>query len=250
MEVHDILDKLKEIDQDPNFKFDPIKHRYTYNGVVYTSVTTFLNKFHTPFDNKWLKIKADQRGITEDELQKEWDAKNKRANVIGTGMHQWIEDYFNQIWTPLPTDLDIIERINKFNIMYAKNLHKLIPIKFEQRIFSKKYPIAGTLDSLFFYNGKLIIFDWKSNGMFTHDDHPKGTYEKLLEPFGDYWKNHHNEYSIQVSLYSEILEEWGFDVKMCYLLHIGPEEDPKIWRAHNLRPLLKGFLKNYFENGN
>jgi ATP-dependent exoDNAse (exonuclease V) beta subunit len=248
MEVQEILDKLQQIDQDPNFKFDPIKHRYTYNGNIYTSVTTFLNKFHKPFDDKWTKIKADERGITEEEIRAEWDAKNKRANVVGTGMHEHIENYFNQIWTPLPTDIDIIERINKFNIMYAKNLYKLIPVKFEQRIFSKKYPIAGTLDSLFLYNGNLVIFDWKSNGVFTHDEHEKGTFEKLLDPFGDYWKNHLNEYSIQVSLYSEILEEWGLDVKMCYLLHIGPESDPKIWRAHNLRPLLKGFLKNYFEN--
>jgi ATP-dependent exoDNAse (exonuclease V) beta subunit len=248
MEVQDYLDRLKVFEQDTNFKFDPGLHRYTYNGKPYTSVTTFLNNFHKPFEeNKWLKIKSEERGITEEELKKEWKEKNVRSNVIGTGMHNWIEDYFNQKWNPLPTDIDIIERINKFNYMWVKHLHKLTPLKFEQRVFSKKYPLAGTIDSLFLYKDNLIIFDWKSNKEFTDDDHPKGRYEKLLDPLGDYWKNHHNEYSIQVSMYSEILEEWGFDVKMCYLLHIGPNTEPRIYRAHNLRPILKPWLENYFQ---
>jgi membrane-associated protease RseP (regulator of RpoE activity) len=39
-----------------------------------------------------------------------------------------------------------INRINKFNVIYAKHLHKLEPLKFEVRVFSKKWKIAGMID--------------------------------------------------------------------------------------------------------
>ena len=96
------------------------------------------------------------------------------------------------------------------------------------------------------YRGKVFILDWKTNGNFTHDEHPKGKYEKLLQPLEEYWKNHHNEYSIQLSLYSLILEEWGFEVGGAYIVHIGPgEEDATILPVVDMREKLKGFLDGF-----
>ena len=239
--------KKLECFKDPNFKFDPKNHQYNYNGTLYTSVTQFISQFHKKFDQEfWSKEKAEERGISQQEILNEWKEKNDYANLVGSETHQWIEDYFNGIYRQLPTNIDIINRINKFNISYAKDLQKLTPIKFELKIFSKKYPIAGTIDSLFLYKDKLIIFDYKTNGKFTNDDHKDGKWEKLLEPFDDIFKNHLNEYSIQVSLYSLILEEWGFDIKASYLLHIGPnEEDAKIYKAHDFKDKLRTYMDNY-----
>ena len=70
----------------------------------------------------------------------------------------------------------------------------------------------------------------------------KGKYEKLLLPFDDYWKNHLNEYSIQVSLYSLILEEWGFDIRGSYLVHIGPSQEAIIHKAVDLKEELRNYL--------
>lgn len=238
----EILEKLKCFD-DPNFKFDAIHHKYTYDGVPYTSVTQLIQKFHVKFDQDyWSNKKAEERGISKDEILKEWKDKNDYANKIGSGTHDWIENYFNGIFQKIPLNLDIVDRINKFNTIYAKSLYKLLPLQFETRIFSKKYPIAGTIDSIFLYKDNLIIFDWKTNRVFTHDDHPDGKWEKLLSPFSDIYKNHLNEYSIQVSMYSMILEEWGFDIKASYLLHIGPSDDPKIYKAKDFKELLKEFF--------
>lgn len=241
-----LIEKLKCF-KDPNFKFDPLQHKYTYGGKFYISVTQFISQFHKEFEeDKWSKIKADERGISQEEILKEWKDKNQYANLVGSQTHQWIEDYFNGIYNKIPSNLDIVNRINKFNISYAKDIHKLTPLNFETRVFSKKYPIAGTMDSLFLYKDKLIIFDWKTNGSFTHDEHPNGKWEKLLEPFENYFKNHLNEYSIQVSLYSLILEEWGFDVKASYLLHIGPDDqEAKIYKAHDFKKELNNYLQNY-----
>ncbi len=246
MEVPELLKSFKCF-EDKNFSFNQEEHKYTYNGVVYTSVTQFLKKFHKPFDQKyWSNKKADDRGVDTSVVLKEWKDKNDYANLVGSEMHEWIEFYFKGIWKKLPTNTDVIDRINKFNIIYSTHLHKLTPVTFELRIFSKKYPLAGTIDSIFIWKDSLICLDWKSNGDYRHDDHPKGKYQKLLDPLEDYWQNHHNEYSIQVSLYKLILAEWGFNIKASYLVHIGPNEEAKLYKAHDFTDKLSVYLDSYF----
>jgi ATP-dependent exoDNAse (exonuclease V) beta subunit len=231
--MEEILKKL-EIFDDPNFKFDPIKHKYTLDGEHFISVTQFISKFHKPFDTDyWSKIKAEKAGVSQEEILAEWKKLNDRANEIGTSTHNWIENYYKRVYQEIPFDVDVVDRINKFNVAYTKWLYKLQPLKFEQRVFSKRLRIAGMMDALFMYNDNVFILDWKSNKKFTHDEHEDGKFEKLLEPFDDHFKNHLNEYSIQVSLYKLILQEIGIEVKGCYLLHIGPEEEAKMYKAHD-----------------
>lgn len=236
---------IKEFDcfNDIEFKFDPSQHKYTYLGEQFISVTTFIQKFHKPFDtNYWSKRKAEEAGVPQDWILNEWKELNDYANEIGTDTHNWIEDHFNQKWNPLPTNLDVIHRINKFNVIYAKQLHKLEPLTFELRVFSKKWKIAGMIDSLFLYRGKIYIVDWKTNKQFTTDDDIKYK-EKLLAPFDKYYKSHLSEYSIQLSLYSLILEEWGFEIGGAYLVHIGPgDEDAQLYKIIDMRSNLKQFL--------
>jgi ATP-dependent exoDNAse (exonuclease V) beta subunit len=238
--------------EDIKFEFDPVAHRYTYEGEPFISVTRFIQQFHKPFEQDyWSKKKAEQAGVPQDWILAEWKKLNDYANEVGTDTHQWIEDYFNQIWKPLPNNLDVIHRINKFNKIYAKQLHKLEPLKFEVRVFSPKWKIAGMIDSLFVYRGKIYILDWKTNKDFTDDNHPKGTYEKLLAPFQDHFKNHLNEYSIQLSLYSLILEEWGFQVGGAYIVHIGPgDEDAELYKVVDMRENLKLFLNGSIQESN
>ena len=238
--------------EDIKFEFDPVAHRYTYEGEPFISVTRFIQQFHKPFEQDyWSKKKAEQAGVPQDWILAEWKKLNDYANEVGTDTHQWIEDYFNQIWKPLPSNLDVIHRINKFNKIYAKQLFKLEPLKFEVRVFSPKWKIAGMIDSLFVYRGKIYILDWKTNKDFTDDNHQKGTYEKLLAPFQDYYKNHLNEYSIQLSMYALILEEWGFQVGGAYIVHIGPgDEEAELYKVVDMRDNLKLFLNGSIQESN
>lgn len=238
----DTLKKLESFD-DNKFMFDPIEHKYTLDGEHYISVTQFISKFHKPFESDfWSKKKADEAGVSQDEILLEWKKLNDRANEIGTSMHDWIENYYNQIWQKLPSDLDVIDRINKFNKIYATDLHKLNPIKFEQRIFSKKWKIAGMMDALFEYKGNVFIVDWKSNSKWTHDGHINGQYERLLPPFENNFKNHLNEYSIQVSLYKLILKEVGIDIKTAYLVHVPSYEEATIYKTIDFSDILEKHL--------
>jgi ATP-dependent exoDNAse (exonuclease V) beta subunit len=241
--VDELLEKLKCFN-DPLFKFDPKYHKYTYNGEPLIAVTKFIEQFHKPFEEDfWSKKKSEELGVPQEQILKEWKEINNYANNVGTETHGWIENHFNKKWQPIPSNLDIIKRINKFNVIYAKQLCKLDPLKFEVRVFSKKWKIAGTIDSLFIYKGKIYLIDWKTNKQLTNDKHEKGTFERLLSPFEDYYKNHQNEYSIQLSLYTLILEEWGFEVGGVYIVHIGPDdEEAKLYPAVDMREKLKIFL--------
>ena len=97
--MKDELLKRLECFKDPEFLFDPGLHKYTYHGDTFQSVTQLIGQFHEPFDSeKWSKIKADQAGVDQDEIKKEWKRLNDYANEIGTDTHQWIEDHYNKIW--------------------------------------------------------------------------------------------------------------------------------------------------------
>jgi ATP-dependent exoDNAse (exonuclease V) beta subunit len=236
-----VLNKL-ETYNDSKFIFDPIKHRYTYDGDHFISVTQFISRFHKQFDTDfWSKKKSEERGIEQKDILNEWQLLNDRANFIGTSTHNWIENYFNRIYQELPTDIDVISRINKFNNIYATHLYKLTPIKFEQRIFSKKWKIAGMIDSLFIYKDSIIMVDWKTNKKFT----TKSDYnEKLLYPFLEFDKCHLTEYSIQLSLYKLILKEIGISIKISYLVYIGPNEEAKIHKCHDFSEIIENYLES------
>jgi ATP-dependent exoDNAse (exonuclease V) beta subunit len=242
--MKDIILTQLECFNDPLFKFDPIKHKYTYDGIPLQSVTTLVGTFHKPFDVEGKsKKKAEELGISQEEVKKQWQSTNDKANDIGTLTHQWIEDYFNQKWSPLPTNPDLVHRINKFNKVFSKYLYKLEPLKFEVRVFSKEWKMAGTIDALFIKDDKLYIVDWKTNKKMTYDEHPDGKWEKLLPPFGDYWKNHHNEYSIQLCLYAEILAQYGINVSSAFLVYIGPNDDEaQLIKVKDMRPLIREYF--------
>ena len=238
-----VLEKLNCFKEEEGFEFDPIKHRYTLNGEQFISVTTFIQQFHKKFDQSyWSKRKADEAGVPQEWILNEWQKLNDYANEIGSETHEWIEDYFNKKWRELPTNPDIIKRINKFNVIYAEKLYKLEPLAQEVRVFSKKWKIAGMVDGLFIYGGRIYILDYKTNKKFTTDENIKYK-EYLLPPFNNYYKTHLNEYSIQISLYALILKEWGIDIAGGYLVYIGPgDEKAVLHKCVDFTGLLKEFI--------
>lgn len=243
--IDNIKKKLEKYSDPEVFTFNEEKHEYRIKGEKFTSVTQFLSKFHKPFEKDyWSEKKAKERGIEKEEILKEWQEINDRANFLGTSTHNWIENYFKKLYTELPTDLEVIERINKFNILYAKHLHKLTPISLEQKIFSENLKLAGMVDGLFLHKGDVYIIDYKTNKKFT-DDSDKH-FENLLPPFDDLPKNHLNEYSIQLSLYALILKEVDIYVKNMFLVYIPQKGQSKIIKAKNFIER----LENYFSENN
>ena len=247
LKKREIEERLK-IYSDPNFTFHEESHVYRYAGKKYDSVTTFLKVFKVPFDREyWSKRKADERGVDVSVVLNEWQTKGDVSRSLGTDVHKFIEDFWMGKNPEIPEDLDVRDRVLKFMDVYNKRLHKLTPLKSELKIFSKKWRLAGTIDQPLLLwdqlNEKvhLIIGDWKTNGEFKDDKHPKGRFKKLLRPFHNLYENDHNEYSIQISLYRLILEEIGIETESGFLLHLGPG-DPKIYPAKDLREPLRAYL--------
>jgi hypothetical protein len=242
------IEERLRIYEDSNFTFHEESHVYRYSGVKYDSVTTFLKIFKVPFDREyWSKRKAEERGVDVSVILNEWETKGDVSRNLGTIVHKFIEDFWSGKNPEIPDDNDVKDRVMKFMDVYNKRLHKLTPLKSELKIFSRKWRLAGTIDQpLLIWDSltekvHLIIGDWKTNGEFKDDNHPKGRFKKLLRPFNNLYENDHNEYSIQISLYRLILEEIGIETESGFLLHLGPE-DTKIYPAKDLREPLRAYL--------
>lgn len=250
----EIEEKLKYFD-DPLFIFEPKEHAYTYEGIKFDSVTTFLKVFKEEFQKEyWAERKARERGITAKEILAEWQALGDTANILGTAVHEWIEDFWVSWETEIIPDFpespenEVQKRAEKFLDIYGSKLIHFVPLTSELKLFSKKWKLAGTVDQpLLFWDEKqqkvlLVIGDWKTNKEFKDDNHKKGRYQKLHRPFNHLYANSHNEYSLQISLYRLILEQMGIETDSGFLCHIGPEGPAKLYPAKDLRQLLKVYL--------
>jgi hypothetical protein len=267
-----MLEKLDYF-KDPNFKFDPVSHSYTYVNPdtgkpvqIFESVSGFLSQFKKPFDSDRIAgYVAKSRKTSKEVVLAEWKATAKEGTDTGTYVHEWIEDWYNGknpdipivnevdeffsdpgLSEPFNLEKRALDRIHKFLKLHEDRLYKLEAKHQELRIFSRKWGIAGTLDVLFFLDPFFYVGDWKTNKKWTDDDHKDGRRQKMLYPFEDLWDNSLNGYSLQISMYRLMLEEAGFETEGGFLVWLGPAE-PKVVKCLDLRDRLREFLdKNNF----
>lgn len=244
MELIEVKQKLN-IFKDNNFKFDPVEHIYRYNDKVMYGCTSFLQRFVKPFDSEyWAQKKADQEGITKEEMLAQWDAKRDRSCDLGHMVHEYIENFYQYEQTDLTTDEEANERIVKFHDIYEQRLKVLTPIASEIKVFSKRWNIAGTIDQLYYHEGQIIIGDWKTNAKIKTDD--DFCFGWLLAPFNKLKDNELNKYSLQISIYRLILEEMGIPTHYGFICHIPDKGDSKIYKLKDLRAEIKYYLDNQY----
>lgn len=246
-----ILKALKDNFSTKDFIFEEVEHKYTLEGKVLTSATTFIKKFYKEYDTVNEAIKyALKHGLIYEEVLKEWEAKGLYARILGTNVHKWIEDFWNGLNPAIPDHPDEAIRVNAYLEFHYKHFKRFIQIAQEVRVFSRKYGISGTIDALFLVEIEdgiwvLQIWDWKTNkdGKFTTDsDFNFGKY--LLHPFKNLKENEHNKYSLQMALYKILLNDVGIEVDNCYLCHIPPSGNIKVHMAKDLSVILKKYLNN------
>jgi len=239
---------------DPNFKFNEESHTYTYVDPqtkrpvqIFKSVTGFISQFKEKFDSDGVAARvAKKRGVSKESILNEWKKTSDTAMDLGTIMHKWIEDYYKGLNPKMPEDPILLARVNNFLQLHEEKLHKFNPEYQEFRLFSRKWGLAGTMDALFSLNGEYYVGDWKTNKKFTTDEDVVNDRfaKKLLWPFEDLWDNSVNGYSIQLSLYRLIMqEEAGFNTNGAFLVWIGPNEKPKLYKTVDLRDRLYQYLQ-------
>lgn len=162
-------------------EFEPKNHTYSVNGKQVWGVTSITGILDKPALKYWAVnqaidyIQANlEPGKALDEIQiknllqeakyAHTQAKNKAAD-IGTMIHDWVASYVSAIVkkeTPpkRPVNKEMKNAIDGF-FKWAKE-NKLVIARSEQKIYSRKWKYAGTLDLEGMINGKRTIIDLKT----------------------------------------------------------------------------------------
>lgn len=140
--IHHDIDKLVRVDS-PNGRV-----YQTPTGRSYPSVTSVLGILGKKEIMEW------RARVGEEEANR----ISSRAARRGTAIHSLCEDYLcNKEVTPGPFDLDTFKSIKPY-LDNINNIHCL-----ETQLYSNFLQVAGTVDCIAEYEGKLSIIDFKTS---------------------------------------------------------------------------------------
>lgn len=225
----------------PAFSFDPEPHEYKLGERMLTSCTSWLKQYKEPFDALSIaQSLSSRRGCSAEEILAEWE----RAGWVGTKMHEFIEDYYNNAPHTLSEDAEVELRCAKFLAFKAARLQAYEPVGQEIRMFHEPSGLCGTLDFLAWHPGveQLYILDWKSSKKVGTDQDSQ--YRKMYGPFADLWDHEHNVYSLQISLYRLMLEAQFIPTAGGAIVWLpGGDTAPQLIPAIDYRSRLRDLLK-------
>ena len=211
----------KELAKFNHIKFHDEEHKYYMDGKRTDSVTSVIGKYKHPFDKDfWSKKKADERGITKEEILTEWKYKADFSCERGSAFHEFAENYLankvfpfpeHKITNALGSEDNMLEckegvykLIDMFKKFYDDSHGKLVPVRAEVVVGDREWGITGMIDQLFFNekSGKLEIWDWKTNKAIKKDN----KWQQFKKPLSHLDVCELNTYSLQLSFYRLIVE--------------------------------------------
>lgn len=237
------LKKLKE--EFGCFTFYEEPHIYTYPGdngrevQVGISVTKLIEEYSQEFDKeKWAIIKAEQLGISPEDVKEMWDLDNQKSKVKGTHLHAYMENKWQGKKYFYPVDkvieqfgYDFLEPIWEKVIpmmdrYYEKTKDRLIPLGLELVVGDKDYDVCGSIDFLCYSIklGCIVVLDYKTNKKISYEGFKGQTMKPPLNHLQDCNYIH---YSLQLSIYNHIIEKhtgWKLSNKR-YLLWFNENND-------------------------
>lgn len=142
-----------------DLKFDEATHTYTKLKKKLTPVSYVLKKFTEEFDSdKMSVLVANKRGITKEEVLKEWEDNKNKACELGTKVHLFGENYCRN--KNLKPSNGYEEAITKWYFTIPDYIE---PLFLELQMYSEALGIAGTADMVFYNTktNKFLIRDYK-----------------------------------------------------------------------------------------
>lgn len=235
------MDNINFIGQSKEIIFEPINHTYhTKNGKELMSVSKFIHLFQNPFDPDGAIISkcAQKRNISINELRKEWDDKRDSACIKGHLLHECAEHYIkNGRLKRGHQDNDIIKEFRK--IKFEGKLYS------EVVLFDEVLGICGTTDliSIVDYDKKIAdLRDFKTNKAIKTFSF--GKYMKY--PFNSMPDANFYHYTIQLGVYSYLLESLGWWVRTREILWVNPKTRKiEVFPVKYERALIKKALTYY-----
>lgn len=190
-----------------------------------SSVTREKAKYVPKFNRKyWLRVKAKEYGITEQELGREWDFLRYEGNTIGTLIHSYLELRTQRKFPVLdiPTDIDI-NRLNgslSSAEQFIKDHDHFSPV--ERELVVGNHFVGGQIDYLAYAGEDLCLIDYKTDKQ-IRTENKWG--KKLLPPFSHLDDCELRKYEIQTNFYKLIFEkETGLKIDKIIIVHISPKE--------------------------
>nr|DAX18409.1 MAG TPA: ATP dependent helicase [Caudoviricetes sp.] len=219
-----------------DLKFDEATHTYTKLKKKLTPVSYVLKKFTEEFDSdKMSVLVANKRGITKEEVLKEWEDNKNKACQLGTKVHLFGENYCRD--RELKPTNGYEEAIVKW---YSTKPDYIETTFLELQMFSDALGIAGTSDMVFYNTktGKFKILDYKTNqDLFKNY---KG--KKMLKPFNYLLDNPYNKYQLQLSLYQILFEQTGYEIESRALVWIKSNGTYEVYKTEDYTKQLLNVL--------
>lgn len=197
------------IEEDPSFKF--------------TSVSKVIEHLHEKFDEeKWSLKKAKERGISQEEILKEWEDKRINSQKKGTAYHAMREE---KTLSNKNSNPSLIHASGNKQAINLKSLsHGIYP---ELILYHLESGVIGTADYVEIYPDKTFdLKDYKTNDKIEFKSFKRfdPIYKdrvsvKMLHPISHLEDCKGIHYTIQLSLYAYMLEQFGYTCKSLTLLH-------------------------------
>lgn len=225
--------------------FDAENHKYTLGKKELISASTLVKKYAPEFDpdGTILARCAEKRGISVEELRKEWDDNRDDAGDYGTRFHAEAEHWIDTKKVRKSEFSDIVKQLKK--VKFRGDLRS------ETVIYSEELGIAGTVDCLDIYGDEIDIYDYKTNkklkksAFFSRET----GYSKMLYPVSHLMDCNFIHYSLQQEIYGLILEQYGYWINEKILLYVNPKT--RVIEHHPIQPLrqeAKDIIAHYTGN--
>lgn len=218
-----------------DIEFDEREHKFVSSDVKdYTSVTTFLNRFQKETNWDLIATKYAKKHKREQiDVINEWHKNGEYATTLGTEIHSVMELLWNKKYyvenRKILNEKNAVDDFNKRRSICKEIFSKLkdtyIPVAEELVVYDKESKIAGIIDFLAYNKIKKCysILDWKtSKEIKLHNN-----FQNMLKPFEQYDDCNYIHYSLQLSLYKYIIEQFT-DLKIDELRLIQIVDKPKI----------------------
>jgi ATP-dependent exoDNAse (exonuclease V) beta subunit len=244
-------------------------HKYIINGIpARMSVSQVIKNYEKPFDvNKAASYVAKRDGFSVEDILNQWEFSKDYSCHKGSEFHKYVENYFNRKQTSLDRDSInlFFSKRKEFKSdnsvdLYYKEVAKLIRnfinfhdwwkrehilIKSEFVIGDKESGICGSIDNLSynFKTNELVMFDYKTNKEIKRSNPRK---ETLLNELSHLPQCEFTKYSLQLSLYSTIIEKiTNFKVPKSYIVWVNGETDYELIECLDLKKESKTILDSY-----
>lgn len=183
--------KLKQINEDGT------RFYLTPKGNKYPSVTTVLSAYNRKEIMEWRKRVGEEAA----------NKISRTASTRGTAFHKVCENYLNNNAIELRTPIEV-ERFKQFK-PFLERINKIHAQ--ELRMYSEHLRMAGTVDCIAEFDGRLSVIDFKTSS-------------KLKE------KQNIENYFMQCTAYSIMFEElFKIPVSKTVILIAVDEHDPQLF---------------------